>query len=451
MADDDEFIGAFEEEEEEEEPGVSEEDREQFSELISQITERCEAADLQIQVDEGGEFGTNYDIFFPEKRDKRLVTIWDIEDAETILSFSFEKTRYIEDYISFCSYEDRVISAAVAPLTALPSPIRGRASSRRLLRSIIGNPDGSPPDDLKIELKKSENPGAETVTLGNRSRVDVLMSRGTHQARLNLSLKIENVRISGHDEAKRILESISDCLFFQIESETGIPLGIVRPRSSSARPWALAKKRSDPPSYIFPKTEYSHDPMTFYWYAISAHQMPLMQFLAFYQAIEYFLPIYSEYEAKRSIQGVLRSPSFRVDRDTDIARLLQTARSAGGRGFGDELSQLNATLRECIPEPDLRAYLSEIKERGEFFSKSKLVKVHKIPLDAPSADIVKDVAERVYELRCRIVHTKVSHRGEESEPLLPYTTEEHNLHFDIALMKFLAFRVISYSGSALSL
>ena len=191
--------------------------------------------------------------------------------------------------------------------------------------------------------------------------------------------------------------------------------------------------------------------MTFYWYAISAHQMPLMQFLAFYQAIEYFFPIYSEYEAKRTIQGVLRSPSFRVDRDADIARLLQTVRSSGGRGYGDELSQLNATLRECISEADLRTYLSKNQKRRKFFSGSKLLKVHRIPLDAPSADIVKDVAERVYVLRCRIVHTKVSHRGEESEPLLPYTTEEHNLQFDIALMKFLAFRVISYSGNALSL
>ena len=126
MADDDEFIVGLEEEEE---PGVSEEDSEQFSELISQIKERCEAADLQIQEEEGGDFGTNYDIFFPEKRTTRMVSVWDIEGAETLLSFSFEKIRYIEDYMSFCSYEDGVISAAVAPLTALPSPIRSRASS----------------------------------------------------------------------------------------------------------------------------------------------------------------------------------------------------------------------------------------------------------------------------------------------------------------------------------
>ena len=179
--------------------------------------------------------------------------------------------------------------------------------------------------------------------------------------------------------------------------------------------------------------------------------MPLMQFLAFYQAIEYYFPIYFEYEAKRSIQGVLRSPSFRIDCDSDIARLLQSVRSSGGRGFGDELSQLNATLKECISAADLRTYLSESNQRREFFSKSKLLKVHKIPLDAPSADIVKDVAERVYEIRCRIVHTKVSHRGDESEPLLPYTAEERNLHFDIALLKFLALKIISYSGSALSI
>ena len=74
MADDDAFIVAIEEEEEEEESGVSEEDREKFFELINQIKERCEAASLKIEEDEGGDFEKNYDIYFPEKRTTRSCT-----------------------------------------------------------------------------------------------------------------------------------------------------------------------------------------------------------------------------------------------------------------------------------------------------------------------------------------------------------------------------------------
>ena len=62
-----------------------------------------------------------------------------------------------------------------------------------------------------------------------------------------------------------------------------------------------------------------------------------------------------------------------------------------------------------------------------------------------------EVSSRLYEIRCRIVHAKVADDAVEAEPLLPYTSEEQNLTEDVALMKFIAAKVIAAGGNSLVL
>jgi hypothetical protein len=140
------------------------------------------------------------------------------------------------------------------------------------------------------------------------------------------------------------------------------------------------------------------------------------------------------------LKGVLLQPDFRPDRDSGIAKLIASMKSFAGRGFGSEKNQLRTAIKECIAESELRDFFDAAKERKEFFSKGKILKVQKISLDSPNADILREIADRVYELRCRIVHTKASD-DTEIEPLLPYTVEEANLSYDIELLNFIAARI----------
>lgn len=111
--------------------------------------------------------------------------------------------------------------------------------------------------------------------------------------------------------------------------------------------------------------------------------------------------------------------------------------------------QLEATLRECIETTELRAFLVSHEKQAEFFQKGKEVKAKRLSLNSNRSDIIKETAERIYQIRCRIVHTKVSAEDEDDSPLLPYTEEERFLYFDIRLIKFIAFKVITSSGAAL--
>jgi hypothetical protein len=40
--------------------------------------------------------------------------------------------------------------------------------------------------------------------------------------------------------------------------------------------------------------------------------MPLLQFLAFYQVIEFYFPTYSQAEAHRKLKAILKDPPFGV-------------------------------------------------------------------------------------------------------------------------------------------
>lgn len=319
--------------EEEEEPIVSADELEEFVGLIETIQGRCDAAEIRWEEDEGGELGVNYDLFFPEGRGERLVTIWDIEDAETLLSIKFENIRFIEGYHSYCSYNTGVINAGIIPLVPIETGVFGIRNRPKkimeLLKLISSNPDGDGIEEIRINIPHPSNPDQKTIIITLPSGLDRLFSKYAHAGRL--SMRIRGLNLSTHDEAKRILETIADSVFLQIEAETGVPLSLARSSTLVIGHRDEIKKLTTPPTYAFPSIEYNREPMIYYWYGVSAYQMPLMQFLAFYQAIEYFYPLYSEFEAKRAVQGILKSPNFRVDRNSDIARLFQAFKSPGAR------------------------------------------------------------------------------------------------------------------------
>jgi hypothetical protein len=197
----------------------------------------------------------------------------------------------------------------------------------------------------------------------------------------------------------------------------------------------------------FPRSEYDRDPISLYWYARSANGMPLLQFLAYYQTIEYYFPIYSLAEARRKIRNILKNPAFRAERDADVAKVLLAARATAS-GVGDERSQLRAALNECLEPGALREFLTDSEERQKFFSKkTDGLTNQKIQIGNADADLRNDAADRIYDIRCKIVHTKSGGRDGDVELLLPFSKEAELLYADIELIQYVA-REVLVSGSS---
>lgn len=147
----------------------------------------------------------------------------------------------------------------------------------------------------------------------------------------------------------------------------------------------------------------------------------------------------------------MKDPTFRNDRDADIGRVLSIV-AGSGRGFGDEKSQLRATLNACLDPTALREFLNEEAERADFFSaKQKGLTDHKIPLGAKDADLRIPVADLIYDIRCKIVHTKGESTDGEVELLLPFSKEAELLFHDIELMQYVARQVLIAASAPMSL
>src|SRR5688572_19689186 len=99
--------------------------------------------------------------------------------------------------------------------------------------------------------------------------------------------------------------------------------------------------------------------MSLYFYARSAAGLPLVQFLGFYQALEYYFAACFSAEAGRRVRSLLKDPTFRFDRNMDIMRILETVQGGSATGHVTERSMLRSTVQECVDQTELMRYLTE--------------------------------------------------------------------------------------------
>ena len=109
-------------------------------------------------------------------------------------------------------------------------------------------------------------------------------------------------------------------------------------------------------------------------------------------------------------------------------------------------------MLECTDPGLLRQFLEEDEDRKIFFqTKSKIFPCHVLPIATAATDLRADVAERIYDIRCKIVHTKSDSRDGSVELLLPFSPEADQLSNDIALVQFIAQKVLIASSTALNM
>lgn len=369
-------------------------------------------------------------------RDSRPIYLSESK-IDDFLAIPFEKYIFLADLDAICAYDDGYIEAAIRPLRAQLVP--GSIEYQKLFG--IGLPAGNL-EKVKVELEPWQN-GLPRIEITPASEVFRKLLRGPLLSMRRLTLKLSGCHVTTHDQALSVLKKISNALFFQIDLLTDVPLSLQRERSRSfaARRWR--EKRDVASELQYPRREFDEAPLSLYWYARSAHGMPLLQFLAFYQVLEFYFPTYSRAEAQRRLKGILKDPTFRGDRDADVAKLLTAIRTSRSGGYGDERSQLRATVLECIAPDAIREFLTADAGRREFYSaKSKGSSFHAVPLGNPNADLRDDVADRIYDIRCKIVHTKSDSRDTEVELLLPFSKDAEQLFFDIELVQYLAQQVL---------
>jgi hypothetical protein len=403
-------------------------------EPLEELRRRCEVAKIAVEKFDSLEDHFELNIHFPNGRKKREIHVYDPKCAQRILAFPFERYTLLAAYSAYLDREEGLIEA----LLRSTQNVGNRAVSRVLDELMQSNADQVDFIQMRLELK-AENE-AMSASIGPGS--DFLSALENFRTSFPIiSIMIRGVSTKQHDQAVDLLERIANAILFQIDMKTNVPLSLRKVRSLRRHPNRSQTEGSDIP-LRFPRYEYDSAPMELYWYARSAIGLPLLRYLAFYQALEFYFPIYSQSDAQRRLRNILKDPLFDTNKNADIGRLLVEARSNSARGYGDEKSQLVATLLECLSQDDLRKFLLSEEDRKSFLSsKQQPLGIAPLQVDRENEDLRNGVAARIYDIRCKIVHTKSGGDGA-IDLLLPFSEEATSLSFDIDLIEYVARRVL---------
>jgi len=424
-----------------------------------EILERCASGRLEVKEvtreDENG-----LEIKFPAARDHRLVFVPE-EDYIDLQKIPFEQCRLLVDYEALWSEAGSFVEALVEGASTGPSSTSFWI--RRLSRFFPF--DHQVPSDYEEGVnprlaasQEIEPSRTVTVSLGEATDAFAVMDNlknmsgvGTNLSR-RLTIRIEGLPFVHHDHVQRQLRRIADSFLLQVEQVSGYAFHLASAREAAQSRGLTASPPTEARPVLFPTTEFDQEPMSLYW-AGATSSMLIQRFFAFYQVIEYYYPVFARKEAVSTARKLLKDPTFSVYRDSDVGKLVASVQIAGGRGFGDERSQLRATIVECVTAPELRAYIRANGDRLDFFSKKNrygVIADTNLSLETnDDIGLLNAVADRIYQIRCRIVHTKVTDPTDNGKALLPFSPETKLMVHDTNLVQYVARQVLIASAGPL--
>jgi len=248
-------------------------------EIQKQLISKCKDLGIESGISEYSDGERYVYVNMPNGRDKRRTPFTSVESIESALELNFEKYIFLGDYVAIANYEENTIEAIIRPISGMP---------RNFLFRRIFKEDEDGDEPQSIVLKKDDGEKSAAVEISESSKLIRLLVRGPYGRSGALSIKISGVKISQHNQSLEILERLTDSLFFQIDLQNGLALSLMKDRRLIRRP---GRRRPEVELDLeFPKVEFDRSPISLYWYARGALGMPLLQFLAYYQVIEYYLP-----------------------------------------------------------------------------------------------------------------------------------------------------------------
>ncbi|WP_159049310.1 hypothetical protein [Streptomyces canus] len=142
----------------------------------------------------------------------------------------------------------------------------------------------------------------------------------------------------------------------------------------------------------------------------------------------------------RQLELELSDQRFDASQDKYLMRILSVAENAAS---SSESTQLRVLLQEFVRGGVLQDFFTE-HDWGKYFSKQGPIKgiPDSINPENRNAPLAHQVADRVYRIRNRIVHSKDDPKYQNVPALLPQSDEAEALGPDIDLVRLLAFEVI---------
>ena len=186
----------------------------------------------------------------------------------------------------------------------------------------------------------------------------------------------------------------------------------------------------------YPRTSLVEEVAILFGFAAQASSDPPQAFLSYYQALEYFIPSALQQSAMKEIRRELRDPGFDDSSDTSLLRIIEAAAQTVA---ANEPHQVRIVINESVRASRLEEFFD--REWGNHFTHRGPVR-HVPYISRNTEQCLSDqVADRVYQIRNRIVHAKKDRRF--APALLPQSTESNALTPDVLLVRLLVTEAIA--------
>lgn len=396
----------------------------------------------------------NYITFrFPVARNHDELEIIDTkpQHLEKIASSNIFKYRGVSNYEAIWSSELKCIECHLQFPSLPPSPTAIMRTVSKYFPAEGGCIDGGRSvENINCIILSSDKVRA---SIGYATTEFSLLARFKENSRFpRVTMKLENISAKTEDDARNILEKISDSLFFQIDTLYNLTITLEPRRLSMVerrKKHILRHNTTDIElQNLYLNYEYDKVPMSLYWFSQSSNTSPIFRYFALYQVLEYYFPIYASMNVKSKIQNLVKDPKFNINRDSDVARLLNLMKSNNINSIGDEREQLCLTLGSITSGDDLIAFIKENKYLNEYYNSNDSKTFGGKARLNDAKGILEQFAERIYDIRCRIVHNKAS---ETVKKILPMTKEVDYLVNEIEVLRFFAHKAIIANSRPFSL
>ncbi len=386
-------------------------------------------------------------------RRTRSINIHGGAEAEALSRHPFERWTVLDGYEAILDpHEHRIVAAVHLRGTSLskipgvttepPEEPEISSESSATLRPLFGLP-GEQPGPRTVRIASSN--GGLVVELRSRTPAEIRALHGS-SSRYGYTLTIRGVSTNRHDDARTLLEGLSTSVFLDLDRGYGLT-GTLH-RSSEARriDEEYDEEVGSTLTPRMPSVRYGNDAASLYLYARNLpHQMPLLEYLAYYQVIEHYLPTFTKIAAIVRIRNMLKDPRFDHSDDVAVGRLIEAV-LPGGRTMPSEREQVFTTVDACLDNVALADFF-EIRPATAraLHDKRWITGVRPINPGDSNTGLVKQVSDRIYDLRCRIVHSKESFSNG-AGPLRPFEPEGIRLRHDLHLIRFVAQHVLIASS-----
>ncbi|WP_275002398.1 hypothetical protein [Promicromonospora iranensis] len=414
---------------------------------VKVLLERASAAGIKAEVRRAehvsGVRSRSYVVLqLPNGRRTRPLAVFP-RDLEGLLAVEFEKYIVLGDYVAVVDKDSGAIEAQVVGPRMAGRYVRALQQLPGVETTAEGDPEPDS-EDFEEATAAARRPPDENWRLTVEDEgVVIEISPASNDFQVlfppGVTVKIRGASTSSHDAALEVLERYARALLFDFDLVYGIPVQLAKHRRGTRT------RRREMPEHPpkFPRNEYAGQALELYQYGRAATGLPLLEYLAYYQSVEYFFPFFAREQTVNSVRSQLLHPGFDARNDATLNRLINLA-SPAGRGGIAEREQLRATVRACIDDADLREFIESSPEHTEHFcSKNQAIRgVGRIHQDPSQSDLRDQVADRIYAIRCRIVHSKQDGGGNGEEVLLPSSRETESLQADIELLRLVAQRAL---------